>query len=136
MKGTALFYERVAKALKKKRIPTAEERQRKAKRHGGFDDSYITKQTLKDLEKDKVCQWCHQPVYAIADGVHITGNIIMSCRSDGCWGNYHTKKSEKKRTNPKMYGRIIDKKLCYDLGELLIGRDPARLWATKRGLVL
>lgn len=127
---------RVKKALRRKRIPSSKERQRRAKKKGGFDDSWITKEKIKELEKDKYCYWCKQPQHLIVDNVHNTGEMILTCDSDGCFGNYYEKESVKKKTNKRIYGRIIDQKLCMDLGKLLIGRDPGRLWATQKRLIL
>lgn len=138
MRGNALFYERVKKALKKKRVLSDKERMKKARRRGGFDDSGIDKKTIKGIEDTfgKSCQFCHQPTHAIVDNVHKTGKIIMSCETEGCIGNYYEKKSEQRRHNKKMYGRLIDRELCFDLSKILIGRDPSRLAVTRNRIVL
>lgn len=125
----------VRKALRKKRVPSTKEVIRKVKGKG-FDDSYIDKEFIKRLERHHVCGYCHKPQYAIIDEVNSKGKIIMSCTTEGCIGNYNAKKSEIKRTNKNLYGRLIDQEMCFDLGKLLLGRDPGRLMVTNKGLVL
>jgi len=132
-----LFLDRVRKALKRKRVLTDKERQKIAAKRGGFDDSMITKETLKEIEKThNTCYFCKQSTEAIADNVHKTGVIMMSCDTPGCIGNYAEKEMEKKRTNRKLYARLIDKELCFDLAKMLIGRDPGRLAVTSQRIVL
>ena len=130
-----LFVERVKRALKRKRILTDEERQKKAR--GGFDDSRITKETLKEIEKvHNTCYFCKQQTKAIPDFVSKKGYIQMTCETPGCMGNYYEKEAEKRRSNRKLYGRIIDQKLCFDLGKMLAARDPGRLMVTSQRIVL
>jgi len=132
-----LFYERLQKALKRKRILTDKEREKKAKKRGGFDVSDISKNSLKEIEDvHNVCYWCKGQTKAIADETHKTGFIQITCETPGCMGNIYEKKSEIKRTNRKVYGRLIDKELCFDLAKMLIGRDPGRLAVTPQRVIL
>lgn len=132
-----LFFDRIQKALKRKRVLSDKERAKKASLRGGFDDSGIDKQAIKDIEKTfDTCFFCKQKTHAVVDSVHRTGKIIMSCNTPGCIGNYEEKESEKRRTDRKIYARLIDQKLCFDLAKMLIARDPSRLAVTPQRIVL
>lgn len=137
MSVNPLFFSRVANALKKKRILTDEERQKKAAKKGGFDDSRIDREALKEIEKvHNVCFFCKGQTKAIADDVAKKGFIQMTCETPGCIGNIYEKESEKRRIDRKIYGRLIDRELCFDLGKMLLGRDPGRLAVTPQRIVL
>jgi len=132
-----LFASRVQKALRKKRVLSTEEREKKARSKGGFETFRLDKEELKSIEKTfEVCYFCKKSQKAIADDTHKTGRIIMTCHTPGCIGNWYEKESEKRRTNRKLYGRLIDKELCFDLGKMLLGRDPGRLAITPQRIIL
>lgn len=62
-------------------------RQLVARKHGGFDDSYVDKKFMRSLG-DQVffCKFCSQEMYA-AEYDYKTGAITMSCRTSNCPGN-------------------------------------------------
>ena len=115
-----------------RRIPSNKERIRKAKKKGGFDETWIDKKHMKNLEETHRCYYCKEYMKPITDFVHSKGKIIMSCDTDDCLGNYGTKRSSCPPEQRRFAGRILDRKLCFDLAKLLIGRDPSRLWATRK----
>lgn len=117
--------------IDRRRIPSNKERIRKVGGKG-FDDSYIDKKHLDAINDTHVCFWCKEKLTAITDFVAKQGRIIMTCDTDECPGNYSEKRSSYPRPIKKLFGRIIDKKLCFDLATLLIGRDNSRLWATRK----
>lgn len=133
-----LFYQRIAKALRRKRIPTDKERQKEAAKRGGFDETFINKEALKRIEQTHShCYWCKEDsLKAVADETHKTGNIEMQCTTPGCPNNPDTTKVELNPTMKNKYARFIDGELCFTFAKLLQGRDPGRLAATKQGIVL
>lgn len=112
------------------KIPSTEERIRKARRRGGFDDSYTDKKSLKNLENVHVCQFCYQYMKPYAYN-HKKGTILMSCSTDGCMGNAALEKGQWDRQFKDLHARHIDRKLTFDLKHLMYGRDPARMWSIK-----
>lgn len=137
MSENPLFNYRVQKALRRKRVLSDDDRKRKAKKRGGFDTSHITKESLKEIEDTYgTCYYCKKKMKAIADDTHKTGTIMMTCETPGCMGNMYEKEREKKRTNRKLYGRLVDRKLCMDLGKMLLARDPGRYAVTPQRIVL
>ncbi len=126
------------KELRKRRkldfrqIPSEKDRIRKAKKKGGFDDSWIDEDAKKNLDGAYSCYFCKKPMKPLFGEVNTKGKITMTCDTDDCPGNYAEKRSSYSRQHKKFFGRVIDKKVCFDLASLLIGRDPSRLWATRK----
>jgi len=116
-----------------RRILSDKERQRRAKKKGGFDDSEIDKETIRSIEKTyNCCYWCKGDMKAITDGVHNKGTILMTCETDDCPGNVDTTKPELQPHMKNKFARYADGAVCSDFGKLLQGRSPSRLWATKK----
>ncbi len=112
-----------------RKIPSTKDRMRKVKKKGGFDDAWIDKKFIKNVEKTHdCCYFCKQPMHAI-DLVNKEGRIVMSCNTDNCAGNYYIDKTSWAPQHKKGIGRLVDSKVCFDLGRLLTGREPGRLWA-------
>jgi len=121
------------KMARMRRIPSNKERQRKASKKGGFDTSYLDDETIKSIEKTYgTCYWCKGDMEAITDGVQRKGVITMSCNTPDCPGNQDTTKVELQPHMKNKYAKYVDGELCFDLGKLLMGRSPSRLWATKK----
>lgn len=119
--------------VKVSRIPTREERARKVKKKGGFDDSWYDKKARKQLSKTHICFYCHKPLKPV-DFDYTHGSIKMSCDTPGCIGNY----AEDINTMDKRYKpiiRVLDKKLCWDLEDKLKMRDLSRMWAGPRRII-
>ena len=139
----AVRKQRIYNALKRKRIkamrriPTDKERIRKAKKKGGFDDTFITKERIKHIEKTHSnCYWCKLPsLKADVSEVTSKGNINMICTTPGCPNNPDTTKVDLAPVMKNKYARFVDGKLCFDLGKLLVGRDISKLWANHKGMI-
>jgi len=112
------------------RIPSDEDRARIARKRGGFDDSYIDKESMKKLEKTHVCWYCKKPLKPKMYN-HRKGFILMGCDTDDCIGNTDTSEQRRKRKLEQLGARRIDSKLVMDFRQLLYGRDPSRMWAVK-----
>ena len=114
-----------------RRIPSTKDRQRKALRKGGFEDPLLDKKHVKELNKTHTCFWCKRRLRFHSYNRR-TGEILMSCNKDGCMGNANESKKTWDRKYKDLYARKIDRKLCFDLKNLIWGRDPSRMWATPK----
>ncbi len=124
---------RRVRVLNKRRIPSNAERLAKVKKKGGgFDDSWIDKEAIKNLSNTHTCFFCKKRQTPIIDEVHSKGKITMTCDTDACPGNYSEKRSSWDRNVKKMFEEHVDRKLMFDLRHLMYGRDPSRLWATRK----
>lgn len=112
------------------KIPTDEERAKIARRRGGFDDSYLDKKSLKELEKTHICFYCHKKLKPKMYN-HRKGFILMGCDTDDCIGNADTSETRRKKKLKELGARRVDAKLVTDFKQLLYGRDPSRMWAVK-----
>jgi len=112
------------------RIPTDDERARIARRRGGFDDSYIDKESWKKLGKTHTCFYCKKRLKPKMYN-HRKGFILMGCDTDDCIGNTDTSEVRRKRLLEKLGARRVDAKLVTSFRQLLYGRDPSRMWAVK-----
>lgn len=127
---------KTAKAMR--RIPSDKERQRKVKRNsGGFDDSFINKESLKHIEKTYgFCHWCKMPsLKADSSEVHNKGHINMYCITPGCPNNPDTTKVDLPIFMKNKYARFVDGELCMDFAKLMMGRDISKLWANKKNMI-
>jgi len=123
---------RKVRVISKRRIPSNAERIAKANKKGGFDDSWIDKKAIKDLSDTHTCFFCKKRQTPITDEVHSKGRIIMTCDTDECPGNYSEKRSSWDREIKKGFAEHVDRKLMFDLKHIMYGRDPSRLWATRK----
>ena len=123
------------RVIDKRRIPTTADRIRKAKKRGGFDDSWIDKKTIDDLSHTFTCYFCKKRQKPIVDEVSTKGRIIMTCDTDDCPGNYAEKRSSWDRSVKKLFEKDVDRKLIFDMRRLMSMRDPSRLWATRKGTI-
>lgn len=114
-----------------RRIPSTKNRQRKAKRRGGFLDPLLDKKHIAEINKTHICFWCKKSLFVYAYN-HRTGEILMSCKTDGCLGNASESRRTWDRKYKNLYAKKIDKKLCFDFKNLVWGRDPSRMWATPK----
>jgi len=112
------------------RIPSDEYRARIIRQKGGFDDSYLDKEGLKNLENVHRCYWCKKYLKPKARNMK-TGKILMGCDTDDCIGNPDTSEMRRKRKLEQLGARRVDAKLVTDFKQLLFGRDPGRMWAVK-----
>ena len=123
------------RVIDSRKIPTTEERIRKVRKKGGFDTSFIDKESMKLLEDTHTCFWCKKRQKPIIDEVATKGRIIMTCDTDECPVNYAEKRSSWNRTTKKLFAEHIDRKLMFDLRHIMATRDPSRLWATRKGTI-
>lgn len=113
------------------RLQSKKERKRKAKRKGGFDDTWYTKDAREMLKYTyDECPFCEQQRYPIND-IKRNGRVIMSCKTGGCPGNaeYDTSNWDHKY---KDLARRVDKDAIHDFKDLIRGTNPRRLWSIKR----
>lgn len=121
------------RVIDKRQIPSEKERIRKVKKkHGGFDDSWIDKEGLKNLSDTHTCFFCKKRMKPIISEVNTKGKIIMTCDTPECPGNYGEKRSSYPKPIRDLFVKYIDSKLNFDLNHLLVMRDPSRLWATRK----
>ena len=121
-----------------RRIPSDKERIRKVKKgSGGFDDTYINKESLKHIEKTHgFCHWCKMPsLKADASEVHNKGYINMVCSTPDCPNNPDTTKVDLPGATKNKYARFVDGDLCMDFAKLMMGRDMSKLWANKKNMI-
>jgi hypothetical protein len=112
------------------RIPTSEERAKRIRQKGGFDDSWLDKKGLKSMEDIHRCHWCKEYLKPSAFN-HRTGEILMSCQTPDCIGNAETSEIKRQRMLERAGARRVDAKLLTDFKQLLFGRDPARMGAIR-----
>jgi len=76
-----------------RRIRSDEDRARIARKRGGFDDSYITKENMKKIGKTHRCFHCKKwMTFQYYDKK--TGTIKIGCDTDDCPNNVNIKRSE------------------------------------------
>ena len=123
------------RVIDKRRIPTTADRVRKAKKRGGFDDSWIDKKAIDNLSHTFTCYFCKKRQTPIIDEVITKGKIIMTCDTDNCPGNHSEKRSSWNRATKNLFVKHVDRKLVFDPNHLMAMRDPSRLWATRKGTI-
>jgi hypothetical protein len=112
------------------KIPSTEYRRKRIRQKGGFDDSWLDKKGLKSMEGIHRCHWCKEYMKPVMFN-HKTGEMLMSCNTPGCIGNYETSEIKRQRLLEKAGARRVDAKLVTDFKQILFGRDPSRMGAIR-----
>jgi hypothetical protein len=112
------------------KIPTTEYRKKRIRQKGGFDDSYYTKQDIKNMSDVHRCWHCKEYLKPAMFN-HRTGEIMMSCDTDDCIGNVDVSERRRQKLLKKAGARRVDAKLTMDFKQLLFGRDLSRMGAVK-----
>ena len=120
----------IGKLFGARRALTTTERQRKAKKKGGFDDSYIDKNFIKRANGNfYYCRWCGKPMY-VADFSRLKGEVKMSCTTDECIGNIDMSDLWR-QAKLKQLG--LTGKLAMNTKKLIHGKQTNQIWINEKG---
>lgn len=117
------------------RIPSDKDRKRRVKKYkGGFDDSWYDDKAKDLLSDTHSCHYCGKPMKPI-NRIKNHGEIIMTCDTDGCPGNYALdKKHWDKQYKP--LAESLDRKLLWEFADIALDKPWRKLWGDARTFLI